>query len=162
MGIVAIGAMHGEFEQIESFRQLCIEKIYGRDKLFSYLKAFDESTEIGACSGDADCLKSLVNEIYGDLKIDESDVNDCMDKDAQVLYDEQGSRATELGISGSPTFVINGAKVQVARTPSAIKETVCNAFTTAPDECNQTVSSSSVSAGFGASASTSGSSASCG
>ena len=162
IGIVAIGAMHGEFEKLESFRQLCVEKIYGRDKLFSYLKSFDESTEIGKCSGDAVCLKPLINEIYSDLKIDESDVNDCMDKDAQALYDEQGARASELGISGSPTFVINGAKVQVARTPSAIKEAICNAFTTAPAECSQNISSSSVSAGFGASASTSGSSASCG
>lgn len=162
INIMAIGAMHGEFEQIESFRQVCIEKIYGKDKLFSYLKAFDESSDIGKCAGDADCLKPLIQKIFTTLGIDESDVNNCMDNDARALYASQGARASELGISGSPTLVINDVKVQVTRTPDAIKEIICSAFTTAPTECSQNISSSSASAGFGADASSSSSSSSCG
>lgn len=160
--IIAIGAMHGEYEKVESLRQICVEENYGKDKLFSYLKAFDESSEIGACSGNGDCLKPLVQKIFTSLGIDEAKITTCMADDAQAIYETQGARANELGISGSPTFVINGVKSQVARTPAAIKDAVCSAFTEVPSECSQNVSSSSASAGFGASASSSASSASCG
>jgi hypothetical protein len=150
--IVAIGAMHGEFERVESLRQLCIEKNYGRDKLFSYLKSFDENSAIGSCSGTDSCVNPLIEKIYGDLGIDKAKIATCMEKDAPALYDAQGELAQSLGISGSPTFVINGVKVQVDRTPEAIKTAICDAYTTAPSACNQTLSTSAMTPGFGASA----------
>jgi hypothetical protein len=153
--IVAIGAMHGEFEHVESLRQLCIEKNYGRDKLFSYLKAFDENSDIGSCSGTDSCVNPLIEKIYTTLGIDKAKIATCMEKDAPALYDAQGNLSQSLGVSGSPTFVINGAQVQVSRTPEAIKTAICDAYTTAPSVCNQTLSSSAMTPGFGASAGTS-------
>ena len=160
INIVAIGAMHGEYEKVETLRQLCIEKNYGRDKLFKYLKAFDESSEIGACSGTATCVDPLIAKIYTSLSITKNTIDTCMAKDAPALYDAQSARASSLGISGSPTFVINGVQVQVDRTPESIKEAICNSFTTVPSECSQNLSTAASSAGFGASAGTS-SGASC-
>jgi hypothetical protein len=153
--VVYIGAMHGEFEHVESLRQLCIEKNYGRDKLFSYLKQFDVNTELGACSGTDTCVNPLIQKIYTALGIDKTKIETCMAKDAPALYDLQGKQASELGISGSPTFVINGVEVQVDRTPAAIEKAVCSAFTTAPAECSQNLSTTALSAGFGGSAGTS-------
>jgi protein-disulfide isomerase len=153
--IVAIGAMHGEFEHVESLRQICIEKNYGKDKLFSYLKQFNENSEIGACSGTDTCVNPLIQKIYTSLAIDKTKIETCMTKDAPALYDLQGKQASELGISGSPTFVINGVEVSVDRTPNAIKTAICNAFTTAPAECSQNLSTTALSAGFGGSAGTS-------
>lgn len=151
INIVAIGAMHGEYEKIESYRQVCIEKLYGKDKLFKYLKAFNENAEVGNCRGTATCVDPLIAKIYTSLSIVKSNVDSCMAKDAQALYDAQGAKASSLGIGGSPTFVINGVQVQVDRTPDAIKEAVCNAFNTKPSECDKKLSTSAMSAGFGAS-----------
>jgi hypothetical protein len=150
--VVYIGAMHGEFEHVESLRQLCIEKNYGRDKLFSYLKSFDENTAIGACSGTDTCVNPLIQTIYTSLSIDKTKIETCMAKDAPALYDAEGQVASGLGISGSPTFVINGVQVSVDRTPASIQKAVCAAFTTAPSECSQNLSSSAMTAGFGATA----------
>ena len=159
--VVFIGAMHGEFEHVESLRQLCIEKNYGRDKLFSYLKQFDVSTDIGACSGTATCVDPLEQKIYTALGIDKTKIETCMAKDAPALYDAQGKESSSLGISGSPTFVINGVQVSVDRTPAAIEKAVCDSFTTAPSECSQTLSTTALTAGFGGSTGAS-TGASCG
>jgi len=163
INIVAIGAMHGEFEKVESLRQLCIQKEYGKDKLWSYLEKFAVDPEIGSCNGDAKCLDPLISKIFSQLSISKSKINSCMAKDAEALYNADMARAGELGQSGSPGFIINGVDVQVARTPEAIKQAICSAFNTAPSECEETLSTASASAGFGgASASGSNSAASCG
>ncbi len=154
--IVAIGAMHGEFEKQESLRQISIEQLYGRDKLFAYLKEFDTNTNIGSCSGDDACLSKYLPAIYTKLGIDKTKIENYMKTNALAIYDEQNARASELGISGSPTFVINDVQVQVGRTPDAIKQAICSAFNTAPSECQQTLSTQSTSAGFGSVTNTAG------
>ena len=162
INIVAIGAMHGEHEKTESLRQISIEQLYGRDKLFAYLNEFDTNSSIGACSGDATCLDKYLPSIYTKLGINKTKVEDYMSTSAEQIYNQQGARASSLGISSSPTFVINGVESQVSRTPEAIKEAICNAFTTAPSECSQNLSKTSPSAGFGASTGSAASAASCG
>jgi len=161
INIVAIGAMHGEYEHQESLRQISIEQLYSTDKLFAYLKEFDYNTDIGSCRGEASCLDKYLPAIYTKLGIDKAKVEDYMSESAEAIYAEQGDLASSLGISGSPTFVINGVETQVARTPQAIQQAICDAFTTAPTECAKNLSSGALSAGFGG---TSGAStgASCG
>ncbi|MDD5192136.1 MAG: hypothetical protein PHH54_00835 [Candidatus Nanoarchaeia archaeon] len=159
INIVAIGAMHGEFEKTESLRQISIEQLYGRDKLFAYLKEFDSSTNIGACSGDDTCLNKYLPAIYTKLGIDKTKVDNYMKSSAVTVYDAQGAEANSLGQTGSPGFMINGVEVQVSRTPEAIKTAICSAFNTAPAECSQTLSTASPGAGFGAAAGSSASSA---
>lgn len=160
INIVAIGAMHGEFEKTETLRQISIEQLYGKDKLFAYLKEFNANTNIGSCSGDDTCLNKYLPAIYSKLGIDKTKVENYIKADALTIYGEQGSEASSLGISGSPTFVINGVKVSVSRTPDAIKQAVCSAFNTEPSECSQTLSTVSPSAGFGDSTTTASSSGS--
>ena len=149
INIVYIGAMHGEFEKTESLRQLCIQKNYGKDKLFAYLDKFDTNTTIGGCSGDAACLSPLLTGVMKSLSIDSTKIDSCMTSDAEALYSADMARASSLGVSGSPTFVINGVETSVGRTADAIKQAICGAFTTAPSECSQTLSSTSATAGFG-------------
>ena len=161
INLVQIGAMHGEHEKIEAYRQLCIQKEYGKTKLWNYVKLFQVNTTIGACNSDMNCSKPLTEAIMSGLNIDVSKINDCMDEDAEALYDADNQRAASLGISGSPTFVINGAEVQVSRTADSIKKAVCDAFNTAPAECSQNLSTSSMTAGFGGAAGAS-TGASCG
>jgi len=160
INLVAIGAMHDPqgcvgvacYEKTESIREICIQKLYGKDKLWSYLDKFMVDTAIGACNGEATCLDPLIGKIMTDLSIDKTKVNTCISADGLALYEKDNKRAAELGIGGSPTFVINGVEVSVGRTPDAIGKAICAAFTTAPAECSQALSTSAMVAGFGASA----------
>jgi len=149
INIVAIGAMHGEYEHVESLRQISVEQLYGRDKLFAYLKEFDANSDLGACRGEESCSSKYLPAIYIKLGIDKAKVDAYMIKSAESIYTQQTALASSLGISGSPTFVINGVESQVSRTPESIKQAVCAAFTTAPAECSTTLSTGSASAGFG-------------
>jgi hypothetical protein len=160
INLVYIGAMHGEFEKTESLRQICVQKEYTKDKLWSYLDLFMGNTDIGNCNGDETCLKPLIDKIFKNVSIDGTKISACMAKDAEAIYNADVQKASEAGISGSPTFVINDAQVSVSRTPAAIGKAVCDAFNTSPSECTQTLSSTASQAGFGYAAGTS-SGASC-
>lgn len=161
--IVAIGAMHGEFEKTESLRQICIEKNYGKDVLFKYLKSFDENSKIGDCKGDEKCVNPLIESIYSSLSIDKNKIEACIEKDAEAIYNQQNEKAKSLGVTGSPTIVINGVEVPISgnsysyndqkiafsRDANTYKKIVCSLFNTAPDACSEQLSSASPSAGFG-------------
>ena len=69
INIVAIGAMHGEYEKQESLRQISVEQLYGKDKLFSYLKEFNSNTNVGSCNGEDSCLNKYLPAIYSKLRI---------------------------------------------------------------------------------------------
>jgi len=162
ISLVAIGAMHGEYEKQESLRQICIEKEYGKDKLWSYLEEFMGDKKIGDCRGNTSCLTPLIEKIMREKGIDKNKIANCMKQDAESIYEQQNVRARELGISGSPTFVINGKRVQVRRAPESIKQAICDAFTQEPEECSQTLSTEQASPWFGySSSSNSGSNKQC-
>ena len=161
INLVFIGAMHGEFEKTESLRQLCIQKNYGKDKLWDYLKLFYINTDISSCQGSDSCLTPLLSKIYAQIGIDSSKVNSCMTSDAQALYNADVQKSSSLDVTGSPTWIINGVQTSVGRSPEQVKTAICNAFTTAPSECSQTLSTAQASVSFGT-GSSSGSSASCG
>jgi hypothetical protein len=162
LNIKFIGAMHGQYEETESLRQLCVQKLYGQDKFMSYISQFDANSTIGSCSSNTACSKPLAEKIISSLGMDVSKINSCMTTDAPALYDAQTAEAARLGISGSPTLVVNGVETQSGRSPAAILSTVCSAFNNAPSECSQTLSSATPSAGFGTSSGSSAGSASCG
>jgi len=155
-----IGAMHGDYEKVEAQRQLCIEKNYPT-KFLDYVLAFAEDTTIGACNGDATCLAPLLNSLYTKLGISASTINTCMTTDGVTMYNQEVANANSMGISGSPTLVINGVQASADRNPESIKGTICNAFNDVASECTQTLSTSAASAGFGKGTSSSSSSASC-
>jgi len=164
-----IGAMHDPqgcsgtacFEQTETLRQLCIQKIYGTDKLVSYINLFDTSAAIGNCQGAETCTTPIINQIFSSLSIAQNSVSTCMTNDAPAMYSAQEARAQSLGVSGSPTLIVNGVETQSGRSPSALLSTICSGFTTAPAECSQTLDTATPSAGFGGSTGSS-TGASCG
>ena len=161
--VVFIGAMHGKYEEKESLRQLCIKKNYGMDKFMAYIEKFIGDTAIGRCSSNENCSKPLAEKIMTSLGIDVNKINSCMaSTEVQALYKADQARASELGVSGSPTLVINNVQVSSGRSSSALLSSICSAFNTAPAECSQSLSSANPSAGFGYEASASSGSASCG
>jgi len=164
INLVFIGAMHGEYEKQESLRQLCIQDGYGKDKLWNYLEKFLGDTAIGACNGNEVCINPLVEKIFTQVGIDKNKINACMTKDAEALYNKDLAKASALGISGSPTIVLNGVEASLSnRSPAGVQELVCSAFNTAPSECSATtLSANAASPGFGFVTGAATSSASCG
>ena len=148
--VVFIGAMHGEYEKIESYRQICIQKIYDKDKLWKYLNAFTMDVEIGKCKkGEEICVNPLIEKIFTSNGIDKSKIDSCMKNDAEKIYNQDVARAKELGATGSPTLVINNAKVKFTRSPDAIKELICSAFNSVPSSCSTKLSATQANSGFG-------------
>jgi hypothetical protein len=159
--IIQIGAMHGDFEKVEAERQLCILNQYDNAKLWAYLKAFDADTAIGDCNGDATCVAPKITAIYTKLGISATKIDACMKNSGEDLYNLDVQYSSSKGVSGSPTVFINGASVQLDRSPNAVKTAVCDAFTTAPAECSKNLSTSASSPSFGASTGSSASAAQC-
>ncbi len=155
-----IGAMHGEYEEIEAKRQLCVEKYYPA-KFLDYVLAFAEDT---TCStGSSDCVTTKVNALFAKFGIDGSKISTCLTSEAQALYDIELSNAQEKGASGSPTLIINGVTSQPSsRSPEAIKGAICEAFSTVPTQCSQKLSTTQASAGFGNGTSSGSAAANCG
>jgi len=155
-----IGAMHGEYEEIEAKRQLCVEKNYPAYFL-DYIRIFAQSTEIGNCQGDAACLSPKLNTVFSQFDIERSKIDSCMNLDGDTLYDAEVSNSNSKGISGSPTLVINGVETSSGRSPEEIKGVICSAFNNVPSECSTALSTAQASAGFGAGTSSGSSTASC-
>lgn len=161
-----IGAMHGEYEEIEAKRQLCIEKEYP-DKFLNYVLKFAEdksciiSESNPSYNGDEKCLATKINNLFSNLGIDASKINSCMDSDGDKLYDAEVANANANDVSGSPTLIINGVEVSSGRSPEAVKGVICNAFNTVPTECGMTLGTEQAAAGFGSGTSSSSSTASC-
>lgn len=128
--------MHGDVEEQETYRQLCIREEQS-EKYLDYLKCFLE--------GDG-----VVNPQYG-LIMDGNDPSECMKRvgvnEAKVsscvssgkgkgYFEEDSTLSLAYGVQGSPTLVVNGVVASSGRSPSAYLYTVCDAFNSAPGECD--------------------------
>jgi protein-disulfide isomerase len=90
-----------------------------------------------------ECDKTQSVKVMKSLGIDSVKVLSCVDTKGEELISASSALAQELGVTGSPTLVINGVKANVARTAEAYKIAVCNAFNTAPKECETVLNSTS-------------------
>lgn len=137
--------MHGQKEADENNRMMCLRE-EEPDKFWQYMKCFTESGNASKCVAEAG--------------INEASLADCMANRASGYYEEDKALNSKYDVKGSPTVVLNGKVIQVARSPEAVKEAICNAFNASPEECSQTLSTAQASSGFGSGSG--GSSGSCG
>lgn len=126
--------MHGQKEDEENYRQICIREEQG-SKYYDYLKCF---------IGSGDYLQCLNN-----AGIDKNKLDDCIKNRASNYYKEDSSLSQKYGVEGSPTLVINGVKVSSGRSPAAYLQTICSAFVNPPTECKENLSTVTYSPGFG-------------
>lgn len=159
-------AMHEKKEIDENTRQYCIQSEQ-QDKLVAYLKCFTVSGDYSSC------LK--------ETKVNESKLGSCIsatDKKFGITkaYEDKASWLSgyypiypvdqalneQYGVQGSPTLVINGTQIQVARSPEAVKQAICAAFNEQPSECSQTLSTASAAPSFGAGTTSGATAAECG
>ena len=133
---------HGPFETQQNKIQECIQKI-SSDKYWDYAAGFVEDIyPLCSQSRDVECDKTESVKLMKSLGINSDEVMSCVDSEGESLLSAASSRAQSLGVTGSPSIVINGAKVQPSsRTAEAYKSVVCQAFNNAPSECDTVLSS---------------------
>jgi len=136
-------AMHGYKEVQDNVHEYCIQKDQP-DKFIAFEKCFVEKTDYAACAAATGVDTAKVQTCY-----DATDTQFGI----QAAYDDKSSWLSgrypkfgiddalnqQYGVRGSPTMVINGKQVSVARSAEAVKQAICNAFTTPPKECQTTL-----------------------
>jgi hypothetical protein len=135
-----VKSLHGTIEGIEDARQLCIEKNYSKDVLWKYVSEINEKCYPIYRQGDeayATCWKTAAKNAGANA----SKIEACITKEGASLIKGEDVIAQGYGVSGSPTLIINGSKVNAARTPEGYKTAICGAFEKAPEECSKTLSS---------------------
>ncbi|MEM4330713.1 MAG: thioredoxin domain-containing protein [Candidatus Pacearchaeota archaeon] len=114
--------MHGQKEEEETYRQVCIREEQG-DKYLIYLKEFLKE-------GNSSAAEKVA-------KIDGEKLKKCIESGkAKEYYKEDSELSQKYGVQGSPTLIVNEVEVLSGRSPAAYLETACSAFTTKPSECS--------------------------
>jgi hypothetical protein len=134
-----VKSLHGTTEGFEDARQLCIAKNYNKDILWKYVNEIDEKCYPIYRQGD-DAYKTCWQTAAKNAGVNVSKIETCVTKEGASLVKAQDAGAQAASVSGSPTLIINGAKVNADRTPEGYKTAICAAFDTAPTECNKTLS----------------------
>jgi len=146
-------AMHDKKEINENTRMYCIQKEQGH-KLTEYLRCFVETDDYEKCLNDVGIdktkLESCISSTDEEFKITElyNDQSTWLNG-AYPQYPVDAVLANMYGVGGSPTFIVNGMELSVNRSPEAIKQAVCSAFNNPPEECSQTLSTTTEDLGIG-------------
>ncbi|HTY43734.1 MAG TPA: hypothetical protein VMC80_00635, partial [Patescibacteria group bacterium] len=156
-------SMHGQKEVDENTRQYCIQKEQS-DKFIPYLSCFLQAGDSASCLTsigiDQSKLSSCVSSANAQFSITKT-ADATVASGSYPSFDIDKTLNQQYGVQGSPTLVINGVQTEPsARSPEAVLTTICSSFSTAPNECSQTLSTSQTSPGFGTGTSSS-SSSSC-
>ena len=160
-------AMHDKKELQEQMRQHCIKQEQP-DELISYVDCFLAEQDSQKCMQNTGIDQSAVESCTARVDKEYGIMEKYNDKSTWKsgrfpvfpVYQEANDK---YGISGSPALVVNEQEVQTSRTPNALLKTICSAFESKPEECDQELSTSAPSPGFGSSSNSGGSSGgSCG
>ena len=132
--------MHGQKEADENVVQDCIQKEQ-KDKYTKYLNCFLVAEGKGTeCRKEAwideKKLTKCIVETKKTFKVDEN----MADKSKQYpLFDINKDESLKADVQGSPTFVLNGFKLdKVWRNAKAYAEAICSTFKNKPKDCEQT------------------------
>ena len=136
-------AGHGEHEVQQNKIQACIQEL-GYDKYWEYAETF-ASQIYTKCSGNISCDLKESTALMKSLGINSDVVLSCVESQGEALVAEHSAAASSVGVTGSPSLVINGVIVSASRTAEAYKTAVCSAFNNAPSECSETLSSAAAS-----------------
>jgi protein-disulfide isomerase len=146
-------AMHGEKELTENTRMYCIQKEQ-KDKFTDYLRCFVESDDYKKCISEAGIEKTKLESCISSTDKRFNITGLYNDKStwsggSYPQYPVDATLAKKYGVQGSPTFIINGQEIKITRSANAIKEAVCAAFNTPPEECEQQLSTTAEQPGIG-------------
>jgi glutaredoxin len=157
-------AMHDKKEIDEQLTQYCIQKEQP-EKFKSYLYCFLENSKSEECLTNVgvsqDKLASCISATDQQYKVTEKFNNKSAWTSKYPPFDVFAQDNEKYGVEGSPTLVINGQKITSSRDSQSLLKTICSAFNNPPDECNQELSKTAPTPGFGFSGSGASSGANC-
>ena len=160
-------AMHGKTEIDENTRQYCIQKEQ-TSKFSKYLTCYLKAGKSDECLTSTGIDKTKLTACIAKADKEFNITANFDDKSSWLSgnyprYNVNKAECDKYKVGGSPTLVINGAQVSSSRDSASLLKTICAAFNTAPEECDETLSSTAPSPGFGeAAAASSGSAGGCG
>ncbi len=130
-----ISSLHGTEEANQDMREACIQRDYSTGVFWDFINYTNNECTL-------DDIATCWEEAADAVGIDKDSVKECFESEGMSLMQADNALTQENGISGSPTLMINGVRVSVARTPDSYKQAICDAFNTAPEECSQQLSGS--------------------
>ncbi len=131
-------SMHGVGELNEAVRQLCIFD-ENPEKWWAYVNAIN--TECDYTNVD-ECWESVAE----DAGLDVDEIKTCFDEKGELFLKKEVLLAKQFGVQGSPTVLVNDAPHSGGRAPENYKQSICNAFNDAPEECGETLSTAGAAA----------------
>ncbi|RLI94888.1 MAG: hypothetical protein DRO92_02450 [Candidatus Altiarchaeales archaeon] len=147
-------AMHGKKEIDEQLLQYCIQRNFG-DRYIDYLECFLKEGKTDECLNatgiDREILNRCINKTDNEFKITEryNDKTTWLNGRFPIFPIHQ-KEVQRYGIRGSPGLAINGIKVErFRRDPAGLLNIICSGFKDKPEECNESLSSTTPSPGFG-------------
>jgi hypothetical protein len=142
--------LHGENELTDNNNFYCVQKEQ-KDKFTNYLRCFIENNgSHEQCAGDAGIDGTLHNTCLQQLE-DDFNVTETFERSNETAppYSIDSELAQVYNVRGSPSFGINGQNVTVRRSAEAIKQAICAAFNSPPEECSETLNPNEELSGFG-------------
>jgi len=133
--------LHGDKEDLENNRELCIREEQSQEVLNKYLVCILDSDNPQAPADLSTCEK--------EAGVNSAKLQTCLNTKAEDYFASDSELSKKYGVQGSPTLVINGVQSSAGRSPASYLAGICDAFTNAPAECNEQLSTASPSAGFG-------------
>jgi protein-disulfide isomerase len=131
---------HGAYETQQNKIQACIQK-YDKAKYWDYSIQFVDKVypKCGTERTEA-CDKTESTAAMKTLGIDSAKIFTCVSSEGASLIASDAARAQSLGVTGSPTLVVNGVISSAARTADSYKTEICGAFNSAPSACGTALS----------------------
>lgn len=128
-------SLHGPQELNQDVREKIIYNLYGPDKWMEY--AVKVNARCNYTNAD-NCWKGPAEEVGINVTEVEAHFNNATEYNAILERDE--SLTNQYRVSASPTLIINGKVMNIARTPESFKSAICSAYLSAPASCNVTLS----------------------
>jgi len=131
---------HGAYETQQNKIQACIQK-YDKAKYWDYSIQFVDKVYPKCSSARTEvCDKTESTAVMKSLGIDSTKIFSCVASEGAALIAADAQRAQSLGVTGSPSLVVNGVIVNAARTADAYKTAICDAFNSVPASCDTALS----------------------
>jgi len=147
----SVSSLHGSLEVLEDARQICIQKLYGKDTLWNYVENFDKNCYPNSVESRDLYTACTLNE-EKKLNINSTLIQNCMNSSEVIQTLKKYQNLTQqYNVYGSPTLVINNSTYNdnFGRSIQAYQKAICLAFLSPPSACSQNLNSSSSSAPAG-------------
>lgn len=140
--------LHGKKEFDENLNQYCIQEEEPA-KFNDYLTCFAKEGDSAKCLASAkiDIAKNTacISNTDKQFKLTENFSASAQSSPFNIQKDLND----KYGVQGSPSLVVNGQLLDAGRDSASLLKTICSGFTNQPEECKETLSSTSPTAGFG-------------